>query len=88
MPTPILNARDIQPGDIYEDSAYHPCLCLGVDDYGVWGVSLIDGSYPRAEDFSFSGIRKLSPQEAWLWKTQGPAIDSETDLRQRSAHAE
>ena len=37
------------PGDIYEDVIYHPCLCVGVsvEEDELWGISLIDGSYPR-----------------------------------------
>ncbi len=60
----------ISPGDVYEDSAYHPCLCIGVDyeDDEIWGVSLIDGSAPRSCSLLNSGIRKLSVDEAWLIK--------------------
>jgi hypothetical protein len=40
----------LKPGDIYESCSYHPVLCLGVDYRRdeIWGVSLSDGSYPRA----------------------------------------
>jgi hypothetical protein len=50
----------IKPGDIYEDSAFHPCLCVSVDvnEGIVWGISLIDGSHPRTCDLFLSGIRK------------------------------
>jgi hypothetical protein len=72
MPKEINSPEEIQPGDIYEDSAYHPCLCIGINGYEIWGVSLIDGSHPRCEDIGFSGIRKLTPEEAWIWRTQGP----------------
>jgi len=38
----------IGPGDIYEDCAFHPVLCLVVhDDGSISGVSLIDASWPR-----------------------------------------
>lgn len=37
-------------GGLYEDCAYHPCLCIKVDEAGrdVTGISLIDGSLPRS----------------------------------------
>jgi len=55
------------PGDLYEDCAYHPCLCVGVDveDDNIWGVSLIDGSYPRSCSLDHCGVRKLDAEEAW-----------------------
>ncbi len=37
----------IKPGQIYEDCAYHPCLCIEATEHDVWGISLIDGSQPR-----------------------------------------
>ncbi|HEY6922649.1 MAG TPA: hypothetical protein VI653_04210 [Steroidobacteraceae bacterium] len=77
MPTPIKSDSDIQPGEIYEDGAYHPCLCLGVVDGQAWGISLVDGSYPRHADLRVGGTSKLTLQEAWQWRTQGP---SDVDL--------
>jgi len=35
MPKEINSTEEIQPGDIYEDSAYHPCLCMGTDGYEI-----------------------------------------------------
>jgi hypothetical protein len=57
----------IEIGDIYEDSAMHPCLTVGVDyeDDEIWGISLIDGSQPRSCSLTFSGVRKLTVDEAW-----------------------
>jgi len=74
MPIEGLAPGGIQPGDLYEDCAYHPCLCIGVDDHGhaIWGVSLVDGSQPRACDVLQCGVRKLSVEEAWRWKRSGP----------------
>ena len=71
----------IQPGDIYEDVFFHPCLCIGIDDTGfAWGISLIDGSYPRTTDLYKSGIRRLTIEQAWEWKTRGPlAIAADWD---------
>ena len=72
MPIEITRPTEIKAGDLYEDSFYHPCLCIEVNGYEVWGISLIDGSYPRSEDIAPGSIRKLSLEEAWLWKTKGP----------------
>jgi hypothetical protein len=62
------NPEEIAPGDIYEDTFLHPCLCVGISDGFAWGISLIDGSQPRSCDLVMSGIRKLSLAEAWEMK--------------------
>ena len=62
-----------RPGDIYEDSAYHPCVCIDAKDGALWGISLIDGSYPRSCDIGVSGVRRLTPEEAWTIRLSGPA---------------
>ena len=62
----------IEAGDIYEDSAYHPCLCIEATEDGIWGISLIDGSYPRSEDPLVSGVKKLTVEEAWKVKMNWP----------------
>ena len=64
----------LKPGDLFEDCAYHPVLCLGVDYKRdeIWGVSLVDGSYPRACSLLFCGVRKLTANEAWRIKMKGP----------------
>ena len=67
-----LGGNEISPGDIYEDVFFHPCLCIGVEDGAAWGISLIDGSQPRAVDLGVSGVRKLTVQQAWEWKLKGP----------------
>lgn len=72
MPTQIHSPKDILPGEIYEDTFFHPCVCIEVNGYEIWGVSLIDGSYPRTTDIPNSLPRKLSVQEAWKWKIEGP----------------
>lgn len=73
MPRAIANAADIAPGDLYEDTFYHPCLCIAVENKEVTGISLVDGSYPRAADIGVSDVRKLTVQEAWHWRRFGPS---------------
>lgn len=84
MPIEGLKPGDLQPGDIYEDCAYHPCLCLGAEPNGfeIWGISLVDGSYPRSCDLQHCGVRKLTLEEAWRWKRHGPP-DIELDPAHR-----
>ena len=62
----------IHAGDIYEDSARHPCLCIEVDyeNDEIWGVSLVDGSHPRACSLLSSGVRKMALEEAWKRKLE------------------
>ena len=83
MPTEIYSARDISPGEIYEDVFFHPCVCVEITDFEIWGISLIDGSYPRTTDIQNSLPRKLSIKEAWIWKIKGPQ-----DLDERSIKLE
>ncbi|MFZ2451474.1 MAG: hypothetical protein WAW36_13240 [Methylovulum miyakonense] len=63
-----------KPGDYYEDCSYHPCICVSVEDDGdsVSGISLVDGSYPRSCSVKHCGLRKLTLDEAILWKQKGP----------------
>ena len=63
----------ISPGELYEDCAYHPCLCVGTGEGMVWGISLIDGSQPRSCDLRMCGVRILTPEEAWEIKCHGPS---------------
>jgi hypothetical protein len=70
------SSDELKPGDVYEDCAGHPCLCLQVreidDPDGISGISLVDGSYPRSCSLTHCGVRRLSLEEAFLWKTKGP----------------
>ena len=68
----------LKPGDIYEDCAYHPVLCLGVDytKDEIWGVSLVDGTYPRSCSLIHCGVRKLTPRQAWEIKLRGPVLEA------------
>src|SRR5262249_17048468 len=74
MPEKVTQPGDIQPGDIFEDCRYHPCLCYDIDEDGaaIFGISLIDGSTCQV-GISHCGVRKLTPAEAWRWKIEGPA---------------
>ena len=82
MPTPIHKSSDLAPGDFYEDCAYHPCLCVRIDDDEVNGISLVNGQSPRACGIGFCGIRKLTFSEAMRWKYYGPAdVDVPDELK-------
>jgi hypothetical protein len=76
MPTAITKENDLKAGEIYEDGFFHPCLCLGIRDGQAWGISLIDGSYPRHADLRVGGTTKLTLEEAWEWRTRGPRDES------------
>ena len=71
MPVDITVA-DIRPGDIYEDLFCHPCLCVKVENGEVTGISLVDGSYPRAAVIGIGDVRRLTLLEAWHWRRFGP----------------
>lgn len=80
--TKLLEAYEtlgIRVGDIFEDCAFHPVLCLGADyqEDALWGISLIDGTYPRSCSFIHCGVRKLSLEEAWSIKMCGPAAEAD-----------
>jgi hypothetical protein len=51
---------EINPGDIYEDCAFHPVLCTHNDGEVVMGISLIDASSPRTCDLKHCGVIKLA----------------------------
>ena len=82
MPIEVNKVGQIKPGDIYEDSAFHPCICIGVENAEIWGISLVDGSYPRSEEIGLSGVRKLTTEEAWEWRTAGPQ-DVKADIKKK-----
>lgn len=67
-------AMPFVPGDLYEDCAGHPCLCVGINvaDDDIWGISLIDGSSPRSCSLANCGVRKLGVEEAWVIKQRYP----------------
>jgi hypothetical protein len=75
MPQSVVKPGDILPGDVFEDCRYHPCFCYDVGDVGdeeaVFGISLVDGSTCQCS-VTKCGIRKLTPLDAWKWKSEGP----------------
>jgi hypothetical protein len=76
MPTPVRSIGDIKPGDLFEDCAFHPCICIATgardDEDGVEGISLVDGSGPRGCSATHCGLRRLTLEEAVHWKFHGP----------------
>ncbi len=75
----------IIPGDIYEDCAFHPVLCVRVDGDEISGISLVDGSFPRSCSLSHCGVRKLTVQQAWQWRLHGPE-DLTSDIELKPEH--
>src|SRR5258708_1212782 len=75
MPEKVRQPGDIRPGDLFEDCRYHPCFCYEISDDGdgIFGISLVDGSTWQCS-ISGCGVRKLTPAEAWRWKSEGPAL--------------
>ncbi len=59
-----MTSDRILPGDIYEDTDYHPVLCTEADEDDVSGISLIDGSAPRSCSLSHCDVQRLSVVEA------------------------
>jgi hypothetical protein len=84
MPREIKSTAALAPGDFYEDCAYHPCLCISVNPEAdeICGISLVDGSSPRACSGRHCGVRQLTFEEAVRWKLDGPP-DVQVDARQR-----
>jgi hypothetical protein len=72
MPTLLVDADELKPGDFYEDCAYHPCLCTGTGMGMVEGISLADGSHPRQCGVPQCDVRKLTFEEAIQWRFRGP----------------
>ena len=72
MPIKVQTADQIQPGDFYEDCAYHPCLCVSTGMGMVNGISLVDGSFPRNCGIPQCQVRKLTTEEAIQWRLFGP----------------
>ncbi|MGM9485549.1 hypothetical protein ACS5PN_30450 [Roseateles sp. NT4] len=70
----VREQLNLAAGDIYEDCAYHPVLCVNVDytTDDIQGISLVDGTHPRSCSLRHCGIRKLTVEEAWHIRQHGP----------------
>ncbi len=88
MPEAVRHPVEIRPGDLFEDCRYHPCLCYYISDDGthIFGISLVDGSTWQC-CISGCGVRKLTPAEAWRWKSEGPA-DVDFEPREQAVGGE
>lgn len=73
----INGHAEFRPGDFYVGSFFHPCICLWIidDRQSIAGVSLVKGTYPKIEDLAHNYAHRLTPQEAWIWRTKGPQRD-------------
>ncbi len=72
MPVEVKSSKELKPGDLYEDSLKHPCLCVNRNGTEVSGISMVDGSYPRCDDLNHTTLRRLTVEEAWHWRIHGP----------------
>lgn len=82
MPIDILLATDLAIGEYYENCAYHPCVCIHVEEGAISGISLVDGTYPKCCGVPGCGVRKLTLHEALHWKFYGPIdVDIEDEYR-------
>jgi hypothetical protein len=76
MPEKAHQPGDIRPGGLFEDCRFHPCLCYEISDdrEHIFGISLVDGSTNHCNIFGCS-VRKLTPAQAWRWKSEGQATE-------------
>ena len=84
MPVPVRSPADLKAGDFYEDCAYHPCVCIKVDDDEVSGISLVDGSTGRGCSIAQCGIQLLTVDEALDRKFYGPPDGEARDRIEKS----
>ena len=79
MPKPDKSIHDIKPGDLFEDCAFHPCICIVAgskdDKDGVEGISLVDGS-GRCCSADHCALRLLTLEEAVHWRFHGPSDET------------
>jgi hypothetical protein len=66
----------IRPGDVYEDCAFHPVFCLFNDGDQIHGVSLVDGSAPRACSIGHCAVVKLSVDDVIEARADWPAYQA------------
>ena len=73
-----IDPVSIAPGQIYEDCAFHPVLCVesNVEEDYVRGISLVGGTYPHECSLRHCGVRLLTTEEAWRIRIHGPDGDS------------
>jgi hypothetical protein len=64
----VTTGHEFVVGGFYEDCAYHPCLCIGIDEEerGLTGISLIDGSIPRSCSIDHCGPEPITIEDAVL----------------------
>lgn len=79
----MSDRASIAVGDIYEDCAYHPCLCTNVhSDGSISGISLIDATSPRTCDLANCGVVPLDVSAVLEARQNFPAY---IDKRKREA---
>ena len=66
----------INPGDIYEDCAFHPVLCTSSDEDQISGISLIDATAPRARALTHCGVIKLTIADVLEARDDFPAYQA------------
>jgi hypothetical protein len=59
----VRRRRKIRVGDIYEDCAYHPVLCLESQGDDIAGISLLDYSEPRSCSIKHCGVFVMTPEQ-------------------------
>ena len=64
----LTKPHEFVVGGLHEDCAYHPCLCIGIDEEerGLRGISLIDGSIPRSCSIDHCGPEPITIEDAVL----------------------
>jgi hypothetical protein len=67
----VESVLDSRVGAVYEDCAFHPVLCTYVSEKNdeIQGISLVDGSEPRACSLSHCHPEPLSDSQAvWIMR--------------------
>jgi hypothetical protein len=66
----------VNPGDIYEDCAFHPVLCTSSHDDELNGISLIDATAPRSCSLTHCGVIKLTITDVLEARDNFPAYQA------------
>ena len=82
----VTGPPDIQPGDIYEDCAYHPVLCTHRDDDYIEGISLLDATAPHGCSLTHCGVVALSIVDVIAARTDWPAYRASREEQSEAAH--